>query len=60
MHHPQLAAMSHLEKASPELSANPPPAVYSSSPSSAQYYRKLGNPGPLCVPEPCAPAAGTR
>ena len=52
--------MSHLEKASPELSANPPPAVYSSSPSSAQYYRKLGNPGPLCVPEPCAPAAGTR
>ncbi|KAM5537504.1 hypothetical protein V8D89_008831 [Ganoderma adspersum] len=39
--------MSHLEKASPELAANPPPAVYSSTPSQPQYYRKLGNPGPL-------------
>ncbi|KAI0736035.1 GPR1/FUN34/yaaH family-domain-containing protein [Earliella scabrosa] len=37
--------MSHLEKAQPELAAaNPPPAAYGSQP---QYYRKLGNPGPL-------------
>nr|VWO97489.1 Mixed-linked glucanase [Ganoderma boninense] len=38
--------MSHLEKASSELAANPPPALYSASTSTShpQYYRKLGNP----------------
>ncbi|PIL27887.1 transporter [Ganoderma sinense ZZ0214-1] len=41
--------MSHLEKASAELAANSPPALYSASASASQpqYYRKLGNPGPL-------------
>ncbi|KAI1783730.1 FUN34 transmembrane protein [Ganoderma leucocontextum] len=39
--------MSHLEKANPELTANPLPAAYGVSQAQVQYYRKLGNPGPL-------------
>lgn len=44
---PLSSIMSHIEKAQSELTANPPPAAYSGG--QTQYYRKLGNPGPLCV-----------
>lgn len=38
--------MSHLEKASTEIGANHPSVAYG-APQPPQYYRKLGNPGPL-------------
>lgn len=44
--------MSHLEKASTEIGANHPSVAYG-APQQPQYYRKLGNPGPLYVFECC-------